>query len=97
MYYNIAINQMRDKCTGKTKQTLFVDQLVAKIVTIVATLCSFKIMELFSFMKAKKSLRDFIKFLLFWSTLKTFEIKQGLPMTEEKKITMCTKSRASDE
>ena len=57
---------------------------VAKIVTIVATLCSFKITELFSFMKAEKSPSDFIKFLLFWSTLKTLDIKQGSPMTEEK-------------
>ena len=58
------------------------------IVTIVATLCSFKITELFSFMKAKKSPSDFIKFLLFWSTLKTFDIKQGSPMTEEKETTI---------
>ena len=39
---------------------------IAKIVTILATLCFFKITELFSFMKAKKSPSDFIKFLLFW-------------------------------
>lgn len=52
---------------------------VAKFVTIVAT-CSFKITELFSFMKAKKSSSDFIKFLLFWSALKTFEIMhQSIP------------------
>ena len=58
-----------------------------RFITIVATLCSFKITELFSFMKAKKSPSDFItKFLLFWSTLKTFDIKQGSPMTEEKEI-----------
>ena len=63
---------------------------IANIVTIVATLCSFKITELLSFMKAKKSPSDFIKFLLFWSTLKTFDIKQGSPMTEEKQITICT-------
>ena len=66
-----------------------------RFITIVATLCSFKITELFSFMKAKifsfmkKSPSDFItKFLLFWSTLKTFDIKQGSPMTEEKEITI---------
>ena len=47
---------------------------VAKIVTIVATLCSFKITELFSFMKAKKSPSAFIKFLLYWSTLKTSNV-----------------------
>ena len=40
----------------------------------VATFNSFKITELFLFMKAKKSPSDF---LLFWSALKTFEIKQG--------------------
>ena len=57
---------------------------------IVATLCSFKITELFLFMKAKKSPSDFIKFLLFWSALKTFEIKQGSRMTEGKEITICT-------
>ena len=38
---------------------------IAKIVTIVATLCSFKITELFSIMKTKKSQSDSIKFLLF--------------------------------
>ena len=84
---------MRDECAGKTK-TLFVDQSLCKdcsfILTIVATLCSFKITELLLFMKAKKSPSDFLKFLLFWSTLKTFDMKQGSPMTEEKEITICT-------
>ena len=80
---------MRDECAGKTKQTLFVDQSCCKdLLLFVATLCSFKITELFSFMKAKKSPSDFIKFLLYWSTLKTFDIKQRSPMTEEKEITI---------
>jgi len=38
---------------------------VAKIVTIVAILCSFNITELYSFMKAKKSPIDFISFCFF--------------------------------
>ena len=38
----------------QNKHFLLITQ-VAKIVTIVATLCSFKIMELFSFVRAKKS------------------------------------------
>ena len=37
---------------------------VAKIVTIVATLCSSMITELFSFMTAKKSPSDYITFLV---------------------------------
>ena len=37
-----------------------------------------KITELFSFVKAKKNPSDFIKFLHVWSTLKTFDVKQGL-------------------
>ena len=74
---------------NKTKSFLSISR-VTKIVTIVATLCSFKITKLFSPMKAKKSPSDFIKLLLFWSTLKTFDIKQDSPMTEEKEITICT-------
>ena len=61
---------------NKTKRFLSISR-VAKIVTIVATLCSFKITALFSFMKAKKSPSDLINFFLFWPTLKTFDIKQG--------------------
>jgi len=38
---------------------------VAKTVRIVATLCFFKITELFLFVKAKESSSDFTKFLLF--------------------------------
>ena len=64
----------------KQKQTLFVDQ--SRTLQILAatkcTLCSFKITELFSFVKAKKNPSDFIKFLHVWSTLKTFDVKQGL-------------------
>ena len=33
---------------------------------------------LFSFVKAKKNPSGFIKFLHVWSTLKTFDVKQGL-------------------
>ena len=46
---------------------------------LAATLYSFKITDLFSFVKAKKNPMDFIKFLHVWSTLKTFDVKQGLP------------------
>ena len=56
---------------------------VVKIVTIVATLCSSMITELFSFMTAEKCPSDFITFLLFWSTLKTFDKKQASPMTDD--------------
>ena len=90
---------MRDERAEKTKETLFVDQSRCKDLLLlhVATLCSFEITELFSFMNAKKSPSDFIKFLLFWSTLKTFDIKQGWPITEQKEIPSCTWSRANNE
>ena len=45
---------------------------------LAATLCFFKITELFSFVKAKENPSVFIKFLHIWSTLKTFDVKQGL-------------------
>ena len=45
---------------------------------LAATLYSFKIMDLFSFVKAKKNPMDFIKFLHISSTLKMFHVKQGL-------------------
>ena len=64
---------MQDECAGK--RFLSVSR-VAEIVTTVATLWSFKIKELLSFIKAKKSPSDFIKFLLYWSTLKTFDINK---------------------
>ena len=61
---------------------------VAKIYYYCCYFVFFQDYRTFFIMKAKKSPSDFIKFLIFWSTLKTFDIKQRSPMTEEKEITI---------
>ena len=82
---------MRDECAGKTKQTLFVDQSHCKVC------CYFVFFQDYGTFFIYEG-EEKLSFCFFGQlSYQTFDIKQGSPMTEQKEITICTWSRASDD
>lgn len=73
----VAINQMRGECAGKPKQTRFVNESRCKYCYYCCYFLFFQDYGTFFICEDEEEPKQFYKVFAFWSTLKTFDIKEG--------------------